>query len=656
MKGEFWQLGMATAVAGVVLWEGDAAPFPLDPRLRSLVACCAAAWVALRLLAFLKAWRRTRRWRVSPSWVFAARDLPFESARRWLPRLLAKPLWRCVPRAHLFYRDDGILLGRAFQWTPRHTQELENFMHEGARPLPTARDQRGGHPALHAVGRGRERPLVLPWSDLVGHVLIGGTTRSGKTRLLEVILAEAIRGAGTVIVIDPKGDADLLARAATESFDQGRDFAFFSPAFPEQSKSFNPLGMCETPSELAARIQALMPGGGAMSGDPFFTEYPLAVAERLATAQEAVGERWSIERLNAVATLVPPLESLIARYLHGVVLKLGGPMPALADLIEAYGKSQQRDLLADALIDDYNKPRDHFLKVTANLVPAFRGVTGGDMTRLLSSEQPVLTWDRIIEKRTVVYFSMNSLMFGEVSNRIGRVVLQDLIGFLGRRYAYQDPAGMSPLFILIDEFSNVAYPGFVDALNKGGGAAANFVLAMQSLADPEATMGRDGTQRILDNLNTRIWCRLADDETAKLATESLGMMNVSREDISYHLSFGGDKEIGGATRGVLQYTEKPLFRSEWLTAMPRGEALVRLRGENWKLRVPLLAPVSKRQLREVAKAYGLDEVLMVLPGKAAKPKSQQAPTVPPAAAENPDRVVTTEDVSELEEAMSETLS
>ena len=145
--------------------------------------------------------------------------------------------------------------------------------------------------------------------------------------------------------------------------------------------------------------------------------------------------------------------------------------------------------MAEALIDDHDKPREYFQKVTANLTPAFRGVTGRRMGRLLSSADPDLSWDGIVKDRTVVYFSMNSLMFGEVANRIGRVILQDLIGFLGRRYAYEDPATMSPITILVDEFSNIAYPGFIDALNKGGGAKAQFVLAMQSLADPESTMG-----------------------------------------------------------------------------------------------------------------------------------------------------------------------
>ena len=580
--------------------------FPLDPRLLPWAAGFGIVWTSFRLGMFLRAWKRWRRWRRSLRWSVEAADLPFEGAPYRLPRCLAR-------RRHL---DRGIFLGRAFRWSPQHTQELETYVRDNASPLPTGADVRGGYPALHAVGIKQERPLVLPWSELVGHVLIGGTTRSGKTRLLEVILCEAIRGPGTVIVIDPKGDADLLIRAASQARAMGRDFAFFSPAFPEQSATFNPFGTCENTTELAARVQALMPGGGAMAKDPFFTEYPLAIIERLGAAQQAVGEQWTIEGLNAVATLLPPFEDLIARYLHRAVFRRSGNAPSLAELMEAYAQAGIRDLLADALLDDYGKPRDHFQKVTANLTPAFRGVTGGSMARLLSSAEPKLTWDGIVRNETVVYFAMNSLMFGEVANRIGRVILQDLIGFLGRRYAYDDPDKMSPITILLDEFSNIAYPGFIDALNKGGGARAYFMLAMQSLADPESAMGRDGTQRVLDNLNTRIWFRLSDDKTAKLATEGLGFANVSHPQVGFSLGFGGSGPHSASVGGGLQHAEKPLIRPEWLTAMPRGEALVRLKGENWKLRVPLLAPVLKKELEAVAGRYGLGAVLARLREKA----------------------------------------
>ena len=115
------------------------------------------------------------------------------------------------------------------------------------------------------------------------------------------------------------------------------------------------------------------------------------------------------------------------------------------------------------------------------------------------------------------------------------------------------------------------------------------MLAMQSLADPESAMGRDGAQRVLDNLNTRIWFRLTDDRTAKVATEGLGFTHVEFEEAGHSLSFGGVGGLVGNTSARLSRVEKPLIRAEWLTAMPRGEFLLRLRGENWKVRVPLFA-------------------------------------------------------------------
>ena len=59
----------------------------------------------------------------------------------------------------------------------------------------------------------------------------------------------------------------------------------------------------------------------------------------------------------------------------------------------------------------------------------------------------------------------------------------------------------------------------------------------------------------------------------------------------------------------MQYVDKSLVRPEWVTGLPRGEAFVRTRGENWKLRVPLLRPVGKKEIQEVAAKYGLAEVL-----------------------------------------------
>ena len=106
-----------------------------------------------------------------------------------------------------------------------------------------------------------------------------------------------------------------------------------------------------------------------------------------------------------------------------------------------------------------------------------------------------------------------------------------------------------PITVLIDEFGDVAFPLFTNALNKGGGANARFILAQQSLADAEAAMGPAQARRVLDNLNTKIWCRLADDRTAAEATEGLGLCTVRLPDDGVGLSYGGVGGLSGLRSG-----------------------------------------------------------------------------------------------------------
>ena len=76
--------------------------FPLDPRLLPRTAGLGVLWTGWRLVLFLGARRRNRRWRRSPSWSVDAANLPLESvnhrlARRLYPRLPGKLAERVYP-------------------------------------------------------------------------------------------------------------------------------------------------------------------------------------------------------------------------------------------------------------------------------------------------------------------------------------------------------------------------------------------------------------------------------------------------------------------------------------------------------------------------------------------------------------------------------
>ena len=237
----------------------------LDARILPYAVGFGMAWTGVRLVVFWNAWRRWRSWRRPASWSIRSADLRIASSRLWLPRIWVREFHSCLPArlARWMYPDKGILIGRGFRWGPEHTQELENHLQSG-RALPVGRDVRGGHPALHAVGRKKERPLVVPWSELVGHVLIGGTTRSGKTRLLGADRVGSDTGSGNGHRHrSERATRSLLTRAAAECLPgMDRPVRLLQSGSCRISRSASiPFGMCETTTELAARVQALMPGG-----------------------------------------------------------------------------------------------------------------------------------------------------------------------------------------------------------------------------------------------------------------------------------------------------------------------------------------------------------------------------------------------------------
>jgi type IV secretory pathway TraG/TraD family ATPase VirD4 len=202
----------------------------------------------------------------------------------------------------------------------------------------------------------------------------------------------------------------------------------------------------------------------------------------------------------------------------------------------------------------------------------------------------------------VVYIGLSSLLLGEHANRIGRAILQDFAGFLGEQYAYHDVQATPPVTMMIDEVGDVVYPLFINALNKGGGANARFILAQQSLSDIEAALGKAQAHRILDNCNTRIYFRLVDNDTASHVSEGLDTADVAVPETHVGVHYGGVGGLAGSAQRGMHHKDAWLLRSGWLKALPRGQAFVVCQGELFKLRVPRLAPVSDM----VRQMLGLD--------------------------------------------------
>jgi hypothetical protein len=494
---------------------------------------------------------------------------------------------------------DGLMFGKGFRLQAQHTQLLEDLEREDG-ALPRDPGPRGGYPVLHAVGAVQDAPQTLPDEELARHTLLTGTPGSGKTRCLEFLARQAIRKReGCVVIIDPKLDRDLMRTCATEAVRQGKPWAFLSPAFPRESATMNVLDTAEQPAEVSMRVHALMPSAGGRTNEPFFENYALALIDRVAHVQQRLhqaghplGHAWTLAGLYPPSVMRHHLVQLVDAYLE----VLGCPNTPFKTRkgsryehrIFHYRDRGINDVAADALIDNLEGPRDHFTKVISNLTPTFRGLVGTPLEPLLSSDPADLTWRRIAEERMVVYVGLASMLLAEDANRIGRAIIQDLIGFLGRRYAYEDIDALEPITVFVDELYEVLYPQFTTALSMSRGAKCRWVLAQQSLAHTAAKLGRDVARVLMDSCTTRLYFQLADYETAEAVSDSLGQCTIEVPQEGMSLGYGDVGGLSGGLNTVRKPTDAPLFRAAWTYALPKGEYVGRMGGVAVKGKVPLL--------------------------------------------------------------------
>lgn len=140
---------------------------------------------------------------------------------------LAKSNGQCMPPYHSSMRkmvrpQDVTFWGFGFIWGAEHTRLLHHKLEIGLRRAAYGSN---GSPDIHAIGGQYHayEPIYLPESNLKGHTLLLGTTGAGKTRFFDLEISQAIARGDTVIVIDPKGDRQLLRSIVRAAKDAGRD-------------------------------------------------------------------------------------------------------------------------------------------------------------------------------------------------------------------------------------------------------------------------------------------------------------------------------------------------------------------------------------------------------------------------------------------------
>lgn len=636
-----------------------AAPWSLalSPTLGIASAAVFLLFGGLRLRDAMMILRYRRNIRRLPRYVMTSRDVP-------------------VSRQRLF-------VGRGFKWDQRHThrlmqtyrsefrryvepprlyslaRRLEERLEFAPAPLPylarlTSWDNPlnpvrplppvGGLPRLHGI-EPHEINVTLPLGERVGHSLVLGTTRVGKTRLAELFITQDIRRGEVCIVFDPKGDADLLKRMYVEARRAGREgeFYVFHLGWPDISARYNAVGRFGRISEVATRIAGQLSGEGNSAA---FREFAWRFVNIIARALVELGQRPDYLLIQRHVVNIDALFIEYAQHFFAatepkaweIIVQLEGRIndkniprhmvgreKRVVALEQYLSQVRVYDPVLDGLRSAVRYDRTYFDKIVASLLPLLEKLTTGKIAQLLAPNysdlndpRPIFDWMQIIRKRAIVYVGLDALSDAEVAAAVGNSMFSDLVSVAGHIYKFGVDDGLpgasanskTPINVHADEFNELMGDEFIPMVNKGGGAAIQVTAYTQTLSDIEARIGnRAKAGQVVGNFNNLFMLRVRETATAELLTKQLANVEVYTTALMSGATdssdLRGNTDFTSNTQDRISSTSVPLIEPAHVVALPKGQCFALIEGGNlWKVRMPLPAPdpdeAMPRDLQELA--------------------------------------------------------
>jgi len=639
------------AVCAAAAFLSLAAPWSLalSPTIGVGSALAFLAFGAIRLRDALVILRYRRNIRRLPRYVMTSRNVPVSQQRlfigrgfRWEQRHTHRLTQTFRPEFRRYVEPTpAYLLARRLEerleFAPFPLSKLAkltawNVPINPLRPLPPV----GGLPRLHGI-EPNEVDVSLPLGERVGHSLVLGATRVGKTRLAELFVTQDIRrrnAAGeheVVIVFDPKGDADLLKRMYVEAKRAGREreFYVFHLGWPDFSARYNAVGRFGRISEVATRIAGQLSGEGNSAA---FREFAWRFVNIIARALVELGQRPDyllIQRhvVNIDALFIEYAQHYFAKHepkAWEIIVQLEGRLndkniprhmvgreKRVVALEQYLSQVRTYDPVLDGLRSAVRYDRTYFDKIVASLLPLLEKLTTGKTAQLLAPNysdlndpRPIFDWMQVVRKRAVVYVGLDALSDAEVAAAVGNSMFADLVSVAGHIYKFGIDDGLPgamagarvPINVHADEFNELMGDEFVPLVNKGGGAGLQVTAYTQTLSDIEARIGnRAKAGQVIGNFNNLFMLRVRETATAELLTRQLPKVDVYTTTLvsgaTDSSDIHGPTDFTSNAQDRISTASVPMIEPAHVVGLPKGQAFALLQGgQLWKIRMPLPAP------------------------------------------------------------------
>jgi type IV secretory pathway TraG/TraD family ATPase VirD4 len=393
------------------------------------------------------------------------------------------------------------------------------------------------------------KPFYLSDDMRLMHTHVVGSTGVGKTEsVLLTLLGQDIQRGKGAIVIDAKGDLELLAKIRMNVQAAGRmkDFLFFSLSNPELSHTYNPL----------------LRGNASQ------------IKDKLIGASEWSDEFYKKKAEEAALTILRPMIELGRKPKFRDLYYLMTD----SDLLRAFNNHVGTGLMHRDLELMISRFGDNS-KFLSGLIADLALIAKSEFSVLVDVDEGEIDLLKVYDQNKIVYFSLNTQGYEETAKRFGRLILQDIKTVSNEIQTQKDASERHFFPVYVDEFSSFTYENFIEFLNKGRGAGFAITLLHQSLADL-ATRRTTFQQQILENTNIKIIMRQDDpfsiDKFSKIGgTRKTLISTYQTEEKMLGVDFTGE----GSMREAQTFRIDP----DLVRTLGRGEAIVIIKSPEFKI-------------------------------------------------------------------------
>jgi hypothetical protein len=390
-----------------------------------------------------------------------------------------------------------------------------------------------------------------------------GQTGAGKSTLLESITQQDIARGHPIIIMDGKGEQELLQRLLPSIHAAGRthQLRLIDPQHSEFSAQYNPLWV---PSGASPEDQvSFIFDSFQMNTNEFFDSHQRVYLENLVRILYYSGRRFNINDILVIAYDVSKLKSQVQAAMDNMDRLAASPEERRALSMSVHNLA--------ATFDD--KERVPKIQGLINHLMTFMPK---EMARITGAYENVVTMDEVIDQRLILYLCLNTSINKTAVKSLGRILLQNLQLMIGRRYSKSSCGSEHPFVsVILDEFAPFAYEDFAQIINQARGTNVAFLFALQNQSQL-LQVGESFRSDLSSSPNTTFMLRTKDGPTSKMFLENSSRVKEMRRSVQF------------ATRGLFSptYEEQDAgtqtevydsaAKDEHLKRMPTGqmEALV----------------------------------------------------------------------------------